>query len=97
MTDLSLTSTTRTIGVGMTNTQPPPAGGGKVRLTKAQRFVLAWLSQDDWSLYGECKGGDLDYLMAQGLARPAHIPPTDRTGVEITPAGRAALASETKP
>lgn len=38
-------------------------------LTKSERFLLDWLSKEDVSSLGECKGRDLDQLVAYGLAR----------------------------
>ena len=60
-------------------------------LTKSQAFLLAWLSQEDWSAYGECHGDDLDALYCGGLVTYAQTPPGARTGVALTDAGRAAL------
>lgn len=67
-------------------------------LTKAQRFLLEWLSREDWSAYGECCGRDLDHLLREGLAETAQHGRaiSGRTGVRLTPAGLAALADEGK-
>lgn len=46
-----------------TRMAPKPAA-----LTKSQRFVLEWLSKEDSSAWGECKGLDLDALIAADLA-----------------------------
>lgn len=64
------------------------------KLTKAQANMADWLSREEWSAYGECRGADLDFLVASGLAEYAHQPPTDRTGVRLTDAGRAALSNQ---
>jgi hypothetical protein len=45
--------------------------------TSQQHHLLEWLSKEDHSAYGECKGRDLDYLIEQGLAR---ISITDQRG-----------------
>ena len=64
-------------------------------LTKAQRFLLEWLSREDWSAYGECYGRELDELLRAGLAEMAQhgAAISGRTGVRLTDAGRAALDS----
>ena len=59
-------------------------------LTKPQRFVLEWLSKEDSSAYGECRGPDLDALVRLGLASVAQ-PVNDWSGVSLTDAGREAL------
>jgi hypothetical protein len=33
------------------------------------RYLVEWLSKEDDSAFGECKGRDLDVLIDQGLAR----------------------------
>lgn len=38
-------------------------------LTESQRRLLKWLSEEDYSQYGECHGSDLDALVAAGLAQ----------------------------
>jgi hypothetical protein len=60
-------------------------------MNEAERFLLEWLSKEDWSAYGECEGKDLDALIARGLAELAHTPPSGRTGVRLTEAGWEAL------
>jgi hypothetical protein len=60
-------------------------------LTKAQRFVLEWLSKEDSSAYGECRGSDLDALLSAGLAKVRNRERGDYARVELTDAGRAAL------
>jgi hypothetical protein len=56
-------------------------------LSEAQRFLIQWLSKADLSLYGECRGGDLDALLTLDLAQIEASPPTDRTGVKLTDLG----------
>ena len=46
--------------------------------TKAQKFLLEWLSKEDTSQLGECAGKDLDALIEHGLAWVASAP----TGVD---------------
>jgi hypothetical protein len=38
-------------------------------VTKSERDLLEWLSQEDFSQYGECHGKDLDRLIELGLAK----------------------------
>jgi hypothetical protein len=38
-------------------------------LTKDQRDLLQWLSNEDFSQYGECHGSALDRLIELGLAQ----------------------------
>ena len=38
-----------------------------VELVESERFLLDWLSKEDWSSYGECHGKDFDRLQALGL------------------------------
>jgi hypothetical protein len=40
-----------------------------VTYTNSEHHILEWLSKEDHSAYGECKGRDLDKLMELGLAR----------------------------
>lgn len=61
-----------------------------ITLTQSQAFLVDWLSKEDWSAYGECRGPDLDYLVKLGLATCEAIPPHDRTGVGLTETGRRA-------
>lgn len=65
-------------------------------LTSTQAFLLDWLGKEDWSAYGECRGRDLDGLIAGGLAELAHSPPTDRTGVRLTELGRMLALTQPK-
>ena len=60
-------------------------------LTPRERFLLDWLSKEDWSLLGECKGPQLDKLVVLGLAEinDVAVPPgrEDWRGVRLTEAG----------
>lgn len=59
-------------------------------LTKAELFVLHWLSQEDASLYGECRGEALTRLMELGLAEKVGDPEellNDYSYVSITEHG----------
>lgn len=38
-------------------------------LTPTEKFLLIWLSKEDFSQYGECHGTALDSLVAKGLAQ----------------------------
>ena len=38
-------------------------------LTSSEKFLLDWLSREDFSQYGECHGKDLDALVAKGLVQ----------------------------
>lgn len=38
-------------------------------LSQSQRFLLEWLSREDWSQKGECKGADLDALYGHDLIK----------------------------
>lgn len=40
---------------------------GAQTFTSSQHHLLDWLSKEDSSTYGECKGKDLDHLMERGL------------------------------
>lgn len=74
-------------------------------LTSGQQFLLRWLSQEDFSQYGECHGNDLDALVAAGLAQ-LHGGGEHQSGfiakgsgdmyraVSLTDAGRAAVAAD---
>ena len=57
--------------------------------------LLHWLSTEDVSAYGECKGKDLDRLKELGLVTfdfdPAS-PRADYGGVRLTDAGKAAAS-----
>jgi hypothetical protein len=63
-------------------------------LTSAQHSLLEWLGEEDMSLYGECKGLDLDVLVGCGLA-VVHDDELEGSSywrtVSLTEAGRAAL------
>jgi hypothetical protein len=43
-------------------------------LAASERFILHWLSREDASSYGECKGKDLDWLIRLGLAEKGAPP-----------------------
>lgn len=67
---------------------PIPPGG----LTRRERFVLEWLSKEDFSTIGECEGQTLTVLLNCGLVE---ITQGDRglwAKVSLTDAGRAAIA-----
>jgi hypothetical protein len=60
-----------------------------------EQFLLNWLSKEESSAYGECRGAVLDGLIAKGFAEVAAPPPgrdKDYARVRLTDAGRAALA-----
>lgn len=61
-----------------------------IMLSRGQAQLVDWLSKEEWSAYGECRGPDLDFLIAIGLATLASQPPHDRVGVGLTEAGRQA-------
>jgi hypothetical protein len=44
------------------------------KLTNDQHLVHEWLSKDDTSAYGECKGAALDALVELGIAELGPIP-----------------------
>lgn len=71
---------------------PTPAMGDAAErvLTQSQRFMLDWLLKEDWSSYGECRGSDLDRLLALGFAELAvgPLPVTDYTTVRATEGAR---------
>lgn len=68
------------------------------RLTEAQRFLLEWLSKEESSAFGECRGADLKALFDDGLAElgpyPFHLNDENYRRVWLTPAGSAKLAEE---
>lgn len=68
----------------------------------SERFLLEWLSREDFSQYGECHGQDLDALVSKGLAQ-IHAPGEHQVfiangqslmyrAVSLTDAGRSALS-----
>lgn len=76
-------------------------------MTSSERFLLEWLGKDNGQ-YGECKGKDLDALIAKGLA--CVVPDSgfsngfiakggslDYQTVTLTEAGREALSGEPTP
>jgi hypothetical protein len=65
-------------------------------LTADQRFLLDWLSREDWSAAGECRGQTLDNLIAHGLAEygPEDRRGADYRGVRLTEAGWGMLRGE---
>ena len=67
------------------------------RLTRSQSFLLEWLSKEESSALGECRGADLQVLLDAGFAElgpyPFHIGDENYRRVSLTPAGRAALAA----
>lgn len=70
---------------------------GTIDLTKAQRFLLKWLSREDWSQVGECKGADLDHLISEGLAEYGPRSPRgdDYRVVRLTSAGHDCVRQTT--
>lgn len=44
------------------------------QLSKGELFLLDWLSKEDSSAYGECRGADLDRLISLDLAWKAPVP-----------------------
>ena len=72
---------------------PPPEP-----LTPTERFLLEWLSKEDWSRLGECRGLPLDKLLQRGLAEvsTAQMKPgyEDYRGVRLTEAGWKELRNE---
>lgn len=57
-------------------------------------FLLEWLSKEDSSAYGECRGEALDRLIGKGFAEVGPTPPgldKNYARVRLTEAGRAAL------
>ena len=48
-------------------------------LTKSERFLFDWLTEEDFSQYGECYGKDLDSLIAKGLVQ-IHGPGEHQSG-----------------
>jgi hypothetical protein len=60
-------------------------------LSKTERFLLAWLSKEESSAYGECNGKDLDRLVALGYAQiePAGPAPRPDSRVSLTEDGWA--------
>jgi hypothetical protein len=75
-----------------------------IELTGSERDLLKWLSSEDFSQYGECRGRALNALIEHGLAK-VHGDGENQSGfiakgrgedyraVSLTDAGRAALAS----
>lgn len=74
-------------------------------MTKDEKFLLEWLSKEDFSQYGECHGKSLDALIEKGYAK-VHDGREGQSGfiakgddimyraVSLTDAGRAALAED---
>lgn len=58
-----------------------------------ERFLLEWLSKEDTSAYGECKGPSLNNLIAFGLAEVTTVDARgqDYNGVSLTERGHEAL------
>ncbi|GAA5544237.1 MULTISPECIES: hypothetical protein [Hyphomicrobiales] len=57
-------------------------------------FLLVWLSKEESSAYGECRGEALDRLIAKGFAEVGPTPPgrdKNYARVRLTDAGREAL------
>lgn len=69
-------------------------------LSKTERFLLEWLSKEDASSFGECKGADLSILVHHGLAQIGPVPPgrdSNYRAVSLTEAGFAALSPPSSP
>lgn len=63
-------------------------------LTSEERFLLEWLSKEDFSSHGECRGSALSALVNYGLAhvgKDAGDRGEDYAPVSLTEAGRALL------
>lgn len=60
-------------------------------LTNQERFVLEWLSKEDWSSYGECKGEALNGLLSLKMVALESEGRSDYDRVCLTDAGWAAL------
>lgn len=60
-------------------------------LTRSEHHLLDWLSKEDASAYGECKGSALDRLIDAGFARIVSNDPRGRdySSVALTDAGIA--------
>lgn len=60
-----------------------------------RKFLLEWLSKEDFSRYGECKCRLLDELVDDGLVQVGNPPPgrdRDYAPVSLTDAGVEQLA-----
>lgn len=66
----------------------PPGG-----LTSQERFLLEWLSKEDFSALGECEGQALTVLINCGLAEVTDKHRGGWAKVALTPAGQGALQS----
>lgn len=70
------------------------------KLTSAQCFLLEWLSKEESSAFGECRGSDLQVLLELKLAElgpyPFHLNDENYRRVSLTEAGCAALAKESR-
>ena len=65
-------------------------------MTSQERFLLEWLSKEDFSHYGECEGPSLNVLVNTGLALITYHERDGWALVSLTEAGRLALqGSET--
>lgn len=74
----------------------------------AERYLLIWLGEDEFSQYGECNGPTLDSVIAKGLAQ-IHESGEHQSGfiaqrqskmhraVSLTDAGRTLVNSWPKP
>ena len=60
-------------------------------LTTSERLTLEWLSKEDFSQYGECKGTALNVLVDRGLAEIANPENGDWALVSLTETGWAAF------
>lgn len=69
--------------------------------TSSQHHLIEWLSKEDSSLYGECKGKDLDRLFEFGLvewkAKDARGDDFSRVGLTEAGYERARTLGEWKP
>lgn len=69
-----------------------------IELADSEKFLLDWLSKEDWSSYGECHGRDFDRLQDLGLVerkasnRSFEHPYFDLC--RLTEAGHAARATQ---
>jgi hypothetical protein len=67
---------------------PIPPGG----LTSQEKFLLEWLSKEDFSALGECEGQALTVLINCGLVEVTDKHLGGWAKVALTEAGRAAIA-----
>lgn len=64
-----------------------PERRAHIELTSQEKFLLEWLSKEDFSHYGECEGVALNVLVKMGLAKVTHRERTGWALVSLTDAG----------